>query len=77
MSKSIDVLAQDVEDNGVAISTTPLTFVPRAELDAKLETINVKISSVQARLEENSEQSERQTAEIIRRIERMDVLRQP
>jgi len=71
MSNRLDVLAQDVEDNGVAISTTPSTFVPRPELNAMFETINVKISNVQVRLEENSQQSERQTAQILRSLDRL------
>jgi hypothetical protein len=72
MSNRIDVLAQDVEDNGEAISSTPATFVPRNELEAKLENIQLQVGGVQANVEDLKEQSERQTAEIIRRIERLD-----
>ena len=69
MSNRLDAIAQDVQDNGAAISTTPSTFVPRAELDAKLDNIQLQIGHVQANVEALKEQSERQTAEIIRRIE--------
>lgn len=75
MSNRMDVLAQDVEDNGEAISTTPNTFVPRNELDAKLENIQLQVGSVQANVEDLKEQSERQTAQILRRLERMDTPR--
>ena len=69
MSNRIDVNAQEIEKNGDAISTTPSTFVPRAELDAKLDNIQLQVGHVQANVEALKEQSERQTAEIIRRIE--------
>ena len=76
MSNRLDALAQDVEDNGVALSTTPSTFIPRPELDAKLENIrlevkhtNDKVQSLDERVKELSKQGERQTAAIIRSIE--------
>ncbi len=68
----IDVNAQDIEDNGNAISTTPITFVPRGELDAKLNNIQLQVGHVQANVEALKEQSERQTAEIIRKIDRIN-----
>ena len=72
LGNRLDAVAQDVADNGAAISTTPSTFVPRAEIDAKLQSIQLQVGYVQANVEALKEQSERQTAEIIRRIERAD-----
>lgn len=75
LGNRLDAVAQDVEDNGKAIATTPSTFVPRNELDAKLENIDTKVNAVQADVTELKRQGEQQTAEIIRRIERMDTPR--
>ncbi len=75
MSARIDAIAQDTRENGVALSTTPTIFVPRMELNAKLENIQLQVGAVKANVEELKEQSERQTAEIIRRIERIDTPR--
>lgn len=72
ITNRVNVNAQDIEKNGAALSTIPSTFIPRGEVNALLETLDFKISTVQAQVLANSEQSERQTAEIIRRIERMD-----
>ncbi len=71
LTANYTALAQDVAANGAAISTTPTTFVPRGEINAKLETLDLKVSTVQATVDANAEQSERQTAQIIRRIERI------
>lgn len=71
ITNKIDANAEDIEKNGAAIASTPSTFVPRRELDAKLENIQIQIGQVQANVEELREQSERQTAEIIRKIERV------
>ena len=72
----INANAQDIEKNGAAISTTPSTFVPRAELDAKLDNIqlqvkhtNENVESLEERVKDLAAQGERQTAEIIRRID--------
>ena len=54
------------------INTIAKDFVPRGEIDAKLETLDVKISHVQAGQLANSEQSARQYREIIHRIELLD-----
>ena len=69
--------AQDIEKNGEAISTTPSTFVPRAELDAKLDNIqlqvqhtNANVESLNGRVRDLAAQSTRDTAAILRSIER-------
>lgn len=68
----IDALAQDIEANERAIASSPSTYVPRFEIDAKLGALQMQMEAVQADVEELKKQSERQTAEIIRRIERLD-----
>ena len=72
MSNEIERNVQDIEGNGSAIASIPQIFVPRSEIDAKLETIHVQIQGVRDTQEAIKEQGDRQTAEIIRRIERMD-----
>ena len=66
----VGVLAACDDPANTNIAATELT-----EIDAKLQTIQVQIGAVQATQEVIKEQSERQTAEIIRRIERLDTPR--
>ena len=47
----------------------------QVSIDAKLDNIQLQVGAVQANVEALKEQSERQTAQIIRRIERMDTSR--
>lgn len=72
LSTRIDANAQDIQDNGRDIADQPRQYVPRSEIDAKLQTIQVQIGSVQASVEAAKEQSERQTAEIIRKLDRLE-----
>lgn len=55
----IDANAQDIQKNGTAISTIPQIFIPRMEIDAKLETIDVKIDAVQRSLDRIESRIER------------------
>jgi hypothetical protein len=72
MKGQLNAQEKDIRENSAAIDLTPRTYVPRTEIDAKLETIQVQIGSVQANVDGLKDQGERQTAEIIRRIERID-----
>ncbi len=64
-------VAQNTEKN----TEQTLLYVPRTEIDAKLGNIQLQVESVKEDVGELKEQSVRQTAEIIRRIERLDASR--
>jgi len=66
---------KDIEENSEVISSTPELFVPRNEISVKFRNLELQIEAVQISVDANAEQSERQTAEIIRRIERIDTPR--
>lgn len=78
-TNKLDALAQSQTDTNGELdrmqSDMPEDYVPRREIDAKLNTLQVQVGGVQAQVEELKDQGERQTAEIIRRIERMDAPR--
>jgi len=65
MSTRIETNAQQHRDNQDVLKSIPEMYVPRTEIDAKLETIDVKIDAVQKSVDTS-------TIEIIRRIERLD-----
>ncbi len=60
-------VAQNTEKN----SEQALLYVPRTEIDAKLENIQLQVESVKEDVGELKAQSAQQTEEIIRRIERL------
>jgi hypothetical protein len=72
VDNKMEHLAQADIDTQADIERFEGRYVPRTEIDAKLQTIQVQVGAVQANVEDLKEQSERQTAEIIRRLETMD-----
>jgi len=75
----IDANAREIEDNGTALSTIPQIFVPRTEIDAKLQTIQVQIGAMQNTQREIRDtqkeiriQSARETSEILQELRRLE-----
>ncbi len=75
MSNRLDVLGQAEAATRAEFGDLDDSYVPRREIDLKLQTIQLQMEQVAGDVEELKEQSERQTAEIIRRIERLDTPR--
>jgi len=65
-------LSKQVAQNTKKNDEQTQLYVPRTEIDAKLENIQLQVEAVKEDVGELKEQSVRQTAEIIRRIERID-----
>ena len=68
----IDANAQDIEDNGEALSTLPTTFVPRNELDLKLRNLELQVEAVQTSVNVAAKDATRQNAHIIELIKDID-----
>ncbi len=64
-------LSAKVAQNTKINDEQTLRYVPRNEIDVKLENIELQVGSVQKSVDAYAAQSERQTQEIIRRIERL------
>ncbi len=74
MSNRLDVLAQAAAATQSELGDLDDSYVPRREIDLNLQTIQLQMEQVAGDVEELKEQSERQTQEIIRRIERIDTM---
>ncbi len=66
---------RDIADNGTAISSTPALFVPRGELDAKMDNLQLQVKNLKEDVGELKAQTTRQTNQIIQSIQQ--AARQP
>ena len=64
-------LSTKVAQNTKTNDAQEARYVPRTEIDAKLENIELQVGAVQQSVDAYAAQSERQAQEIIRRIERL------
>jgi len=68
-------LSSQVAQNTKINDEQKLLYVPRTEIDAKLENLQLQVGAVEGKVDAAAAQSARQTALIIRRIERLDTPR--
>ena len=68
----IDANADDIEENGRALSTLPTTFVPREEIALKLQILELQVEAVQTSVNVAAKDSTQRDAHIIELIKDMD-----
>ncbi len=68
----IDANADDIQENGKALSTLPTTFVPRNEIELQYEKLELQVEAVQTSVNVAAKEATQRDAHIIELIKDMD-----